>query len=175
MGANVVIIKREILILDANVLIDYIRCDPMIIKLIRQFIGSIYLPTPILDEVKELQENDCTELGIILVEPELSQLIEAGRKKGPLSFQDRLCLILAQKHGWTCVTNDMALRRECEKKDIKLIWGIELICLLVESGGLPVSHAQEFICKIHQANPKYITEKIVKRAFRRLGTDSYIG
>jgi len=27
----------------------------------------------------------------------------AAEKKGALSFQDNMCLILAKEHGWTCV------------------------------------------------------------------------
>ncbi|SFJ45793.1 hypothetical protein [Thermoflavimicrobium dichotomicum] len=167
MGTN----KQKFLILDANILIDFIHCDRTVIKLICQYVGQIHLPTPILDEVKEIQESDCTELGIRLIEPELDQLITASEKRGPLSFQDHLCLILAKEHGWTCVTNDKALRRECETDGIELIWGIELICLLVESGGLPTLHAKEVILRIHQSNPKYITKAIVKRAFQRLGIE----
>jgi molybdopterin/thiamine biosynthesis adenylyltransferase len=46
---------------------------------------------------------------------------------------------------------------------------VELICILVESGGLPVKHAQNIILTIQRNNPKYITDSIVKSAFKRLG------
>jgi hypothetical protein len=95
--------------------------------------------------------------------------MSAAARKGPLSFQDNLCLILAKEHGLTCVTNDKALRRACELQGVPLIWGIELICILVESGGLPVKHAQNIILTIQRNNPKYITDSIVKSAFKRLG------
>ena len=93
----------------------------------------------------------------------------AAEKKGSLSFQDNMCLILAKEHGWTCVTNDKPLRRECELEGIPLIWGIELICILVESGGLPVKHAGDIILEIQKNNPKYITDNVVENAFKRLG------
>lgn len=54
--------KNCILILDANVLIDFINCDKSIIKLICSYIGQIYLPSPILDEINNLSDNDCIEL-----------------------------------------------------------------------------------------------------------------
>lgn len=113
--------------------------------------------------------SDCVDLGIILVEPKLEQLFLASEKAGPLSFQDNLCLILAKEHGWTCVTNDKPLRQRCEQEGVPLIWGIELICILKESGGIPVEQAKDLILKIQKANPKYITQSIVKKAFRRLG------
>lgn len=67
--------KREqnILILDANTLIDYLKCDRSIIKLICSYVGQIYLATYVLDEINEISEGDCIELGIKLVEPEIEQ------------------------------------------------------------------------------------------------------
>lgn len=67
------------------------------------------------------------------------------------------------------VTNDKPLRKKCEFEGVPLIWGIELICLLVESGGLPADHARDIIKRVQKLNPKYITESIVENAFKRLG------
>lgn len=133
--------KKRFLILDANILIDFCKCDRMIIKLICSYVGQIYLSTPVLAEIKEINEDDCVDLGIIMVEPELNQVMKASVTKGPLSFQDNLCLIMAKENGWTCVTNDKPLRQKCETEGIPLIWGIELICILVESGGLTMKNA----------------------------------
>ncbi len=161
--------KRKFLILDANTLIDFCKCDRTIIKLICTHVGQIYLATPVLSEIKEIDESVCIELGIKLVEPELEQVMLAVEKKRSLSFQDNMCLILAREYGWTCVTNDKPLRRQCGLEGVPLIWGIQLICILVESGGLPVKHAREIILEIQKNNPKYITDSIVKKAFIRLG------
>jgi rRNA-processing protein FCF1 len=161
--------KQHFLILDANILIDFFKCDKTIIKLLCIYVGHIYLATPVLNEINEISEGDCIELGIRLVEPELEQVMSAVENRGSLSFQDHLCLILAKKYGWACVTNDKPLRRQCELEGVPMIWGIELICILVESGGLSVMHARDIILQIQQNNPKYITDDIVERAFERLG------
>ena len=161
--------KKHFLILDANILIDFYKCDKTIIKLICTYVGQLYLATPVLYEINEIGDSDCAELGIIIVEPELEQVMLASEKKGSLSFQDNLCLILAKNHGWTCVTNDKPLRQMCESEGVTLIWGIELICILVESGGLPAKHARDIILGIKKMNPKYITDSIVEKAFERLG------
>ena len=163
------ITKSQFLILDANILIDFLKCDRTIIKLISTNVGQVYLATPVLDEISEINDSDCAELGIKLVEPELDQVMLAAEKKGSLSFQDNLCLILAKSFGWTCVTNDKPLRQKCESEGVTLIWGIELICMLVESGGLPATHAREIILAIKKINPKYITASIVEKALLRLG------
>lgn len=161
--------KSRFLILDANILIDFYKCDKTIIKLICTDVGQIYLATPVLSEIHDISDSDCADLGIILVEPELEQVILASEKKGSLSFQDNLCLILAKTHGWTCVTNDKPLRQMCESEGVPLVWGIELICILVEAGGLPAVHARDIILNIKKSNPKYITTIIVENAFLRLG------
>ncbi len=85
--------KSHFMILDANVLIDFYKFDRTIVKLICTYVGQIYLATPVLNEINEIGDSDCVELGIILVEPELEQVMLASEKKGPLSFQDNLCLI----------------------------------------------------------------------------------
>jgi len=150
------------LMADANVIIDYLKCDRSVIRLINSYVGQLYLATPLLNEIDEMDESNCLELEIKLVEPELHQMILASQNIGALSFQDNLCLLLAQKNGWTLVTNDKALRKRCEKEGIPLIWGIELICILVEAGGLPPDNAKKIISDIQEINP-YITNKIVKR------------
>jgi len=155
--------------MDANILIDFCKCDKNIVKLICRYIGQIYLATPVLDEINQIDEDDCLALDIILVEPELELAILAAEKRGALSFQDNLCFLLAKQNGWTCVTNDKPLRRKCETEGVPLVWGIELICILVESGGLPLNQASELIVQIKNLNPKYITDSIVENAFKRLG------
>ena len=161
--------NSPMMILDANILIDFCKCDKTIVKLICHYIGQIYLATPVLYEINEIDEDDCREMGIILVEPELELAILAAGEKGPLSFQDKLCFLMAKQNGWTCVTNDKPLRRRCENELVPLFWGIELICILVESGGLPLEQASELILEIKKLNPKYITDIIVENAFKRLG------
>lgn len=49
--------KRHFLILDANILIDFYKCDRTIIKLICTYVGQIYLATPVLSEIKEIDEG----------------------------------------------------------------------------------------------------------------------
>jgi len=44
-----------------------------------------------------------------------------------------------------------------------------LICILVESGGLTIEDAADIIFKMQEINPKYITDNIVKKAFKQLG------
>ena len=163
--------SRPWLILDANILVDYAHCNDSIIALISTHVGTIHVATPVLGEVKELAEADCVRLGITLVEPDVNQLLAAAQGRGRLSMQDHLCLLLAKERGWTCVTNDRPLRRECEAQGVPLVWGIELICKLVEVGGLPSNNAKDAICCIHRNNPRYITQDVVRSAFARLGIE----
>ncbi len=156
------------LIADSNVMIDYLQCDSTLISLINNHLAQLYLPTPLLGEVEEITEDGCIQLGIKLIEPELEQIIQASQERGALSFQDNLCLILAKENGWTLVTNDKALRRRCEEERIPIKWGIELICILVESGGLSRERAKIIILKIQEINPRFITDNIVEDAFKRL-------
>ena len=163
--------KKPFLILDANILIDFFKYDWALLKLISAHVGQIHLATPVLSEVDQIDESDCERFGIKLIEPALEHVISASQAKGALSFQDNLCLILAKKHGLTCVSNDKPLRSKCQDEKVPVIWGIELICILVEKDGLPVEQAKNIIKGIQESNPKYITDSIVINAFHRLGLE----
>lgn len=88
-----------LLIVDANVLIDYARTDPVILALTARHIGPVHIPAVILDEVAQLDVQACERLGLTLIEEPLEILEQASRKGGALSFQDHVCLSLAKGVG----------------------------------------------------------------------------
>jgi len=51
--------KKEYLIVDANMLIDYLNCDERLLLLIKKYIGQICLASPLLGEVKSLDSDRC--------------------------------------------------------------------------------------------------------------------
>lgn len=160
------------LILDANVLIDLLQCDKMILPLISEYVGQVAAATTILEEVQGFTSDDCIELGIMLVEPSLDQVMTAAESPTPLSFYDWICFLLAEEGGWICVTNDKALRRQCTSRNLAVIWELEMLCLLVEAGGLPKEQYREIFLSIKERNPFYITDSILESAFKRLNIHS---
>ena len=160
--------EAKFLIVDANILIDYLDCNEKLFVLINEHIGQVFLASPLLDEVKTLDLCRCHKLGINIIEPTIEQLSWAADQEFSISFQDKICLILARDYNWALVTNDKALRRRCESEKITLIWGVELICLLCEAGVLHKDNARDIILVLHDNNPLFITKEIVKSALIRL-------
>ena len=104
--------KPEMMIMDACVLIDFIKVEPTVLQLIVKHVGPVHVASPVVDEINEIDnEEQLVELGLIIVEPELEDAFTAAGGIGPTSFQDRLCLLTAKRHGFTCVTNDKNLRK----------------------------------------------------------------
>lgn len=69
--------RRQLLLMDANVLIDFCDADATVITLISKHIGQVHVPRPILvEEVEQIVDLDWTELAITAVEPTL----EIGRR-----------------------------------------------------------------------------------------------
>ena len=66
---------------------------------------------------------------------------------------------------------DKALRKRFASENIVLIWGVELICMLYEYGGLHKNDVRKIIWDLHNNNPLYITKDIVNRALTRIGID----
>jgi predicted nucleic acid-binding protein len=162
---------RGSLIMDANVLIDFCEADRTILRLVSEHIGPVHVPIPILrEEVQELlADEDHAELGIVPIEPTLEVATEAAGRRAGLSFYDQLCLVLARDNGWTCVTNDGRLRRECEVESVPVLWGLETIALLVDAEVLPVAEAERIGRAIQRSNPRFITDRIMLGFLDRIG------
>lgn len=150
------------LVPDANVLIDYANTDRNILAIIRQHLATIHIPSPVLAEVRQLPLREARRLGLQVVEPSLTQATEAAIGGGAISFQDRLCLIIARDSGWTCLTNDKPLRNACQAVGVASMWGLETMRILVRSGHLSVERASATAEQIADTNP-YITKTLLRR------------
>jgi predicted nucleic acid-binding protein len=154
----------ELLLLDANVVIDYAITDPGVLGLVVRHIGRIYVVRSVLEEVEQIRERDCKRLGIEVVEPSLDQFVAAGSaERARLSFTDRLSLIVAHDSGWTCVTNDRALRRACRERRVPVWWGLQLMLALVRAGELVPAAALAVARAIHEDNTRHLTAEILDR------------
>ena len=59
-----------------------------------------------------------------------------------------------------CATNDKALRGECGRRAVSVLWGLEMMLYLVKEGALKPEQAAHTAWAIHRCN-KMITEKVV--------------
>lgn len=163
----------KLFIVDANVLIDYANTELQVLSLAARHLGPVHVARALLREVKGLTEAKCRRLGLTLVDPSVDQLLEAGEGRGALSFEDRLCLILAKHQGWTCVTNDRRLRKECSAQRVRVLWGLEPMIELVEKRRLAPAQAIRVAKSIQATNPQHITSEIVRRFERQITTASH--
>lgn len=155
---------RKLFIMDACVVIDFINADRNILKAISDFIGSLYVASPIIEEINGIDgEKELVELGLSVIEPDIEDAYKAGENSSPLSFQDWICLLTAKRYGFTCVTNDKKLREICNKEGVKTLWGLELIVELYKAGTMTAERALCIARKIHESNPKHISSKILER------------
>jgi hypothetical protein len=105
-------------------LIDFCRVDKTILSVVSQHVGKIHVPSPVLEEVGQIAEDEALDLGLVVVEPELEQAVAAGARRGGLSFEDRLCVIMARDRSWTCVSNfSGAVRKACGVESVPVLWG----------------------------------------------------
>lgn len=155
--------QTRILILDANVLIDYQQSDISVLTSVDKYVARVCIPALILEEVDGLSVTECERLGVKVVEPELSQLTRAAASRGRLSFHDHLSLIVASDMGYTCVTNDKALRTACEADGVNVLWGLQIMTSLVQANGMSADEAIQIAEKIHVNNPLHIPEDLVRR------------
>ena len=168
--------RAGLLIMDACVVIDFLESDRTVIRLISETVGQVHVPLPILrEEIAQLGEEHWADLGIVAVEPSLETATAAASRRAGLSFYDHLCLLIARDKGWTCVTNDGHLRRQCAAEDVPVIWGLETVALLVDAGALKRKAAAEIGQAIQQVNPRYITPAILTAYLERIGAATTTG
>lgn len=153
-------------IADANVLIDYAKTSIAILGQVAKHVGPVYVAADVLEEVEQLDEALCKAIGLTVVDGNLAQLTEASQRGGPLSFEDKLCLVLARDNGWACLSNDGPLRDACKAQGVPVVWGLEIMLSLVEGGHLKGADAITVAQAIHAVNPMFITAKILS-AFQR--------
>lgn len=119
---------RELLLLDANVVIDYAIADLGVLGLVAGHIGRVCVVRSVL----------------------------------------RLSLIVAHDSGWTCVTNDRALRRACRGHRVPVWWGLQLMLALVRAGELAPDAALVVARAIHDDNTRHLTAEILNRFVREI-------
>jgi len=155
------------IVIDADVSIDYAISDKSVLSKISKEICKVYIPLPILQEVRQLTATEVGELGLNIFEPTLRQLVEASIRGGPLSFEDKICYIIARDKKWICVTNDNNLRKKCTEENVGIAWGFDLMLWLNHEGLLSKSRAQDIVDKIKDSN-KYIKPEIVTKFTEKL-------
>lgn len=148
----------RILVVDASVLIDYAEVAPEALTLLIAAGTELIVPSPIFDdEVNALSEDDATAIGLILEDPTIQQMTEAGERAvagGGLSFHDWLCFIMARDgDDWVVLTNDALLRRTCTSEGISTTRGLRLLLDLVNTGHLATREAGRIGRAMCAANP----------------------
>ena len=159
--------KPDILIIDANVLIDFCKTDRSVLALVTRHLATVHVAEQVLEEVEELDRATAVALGISVLTVEYVVLSQAATASvgSPLGFQDWLCLLVAQQNSWICVTNDKRLRAECATRGVAVLWGLQLLLQLVERRALGAAAAirvADAICALNKRMPASVLA-----AFRR--------
>ena len=159
---------HTLILTDANILIDYASCGMEVLALVSEHLAPVVVPDVILQEVRRLTQEQIEEAGITVVETPLDLLSPDPLVSKRLSTQDRVCLEMASTNGWTCATNDRVLRNACQVRGVPLVWGLELMVELVDRRVLPEKKARNVGKKMHQVNPRSITEQVLTDFLARI-------
>lgn len=161
---------KALLILDANALIDFCRTDATLLASISLHVGRVHVASPVLAKVDHLDADGADRLGLVAVDPPLGLAMAAASRtqRSPLAFDDWICLLMGQAQGWTCVTNDKRLRRECAAVNVEVLWGLELLLELVREHALTAEAAEEVVWAIHRMTPRFVPERLVREFVARM-------
>ena len=85
-----------------------------------------------------------------------------------MSLEDACCIYHAENLPAVCITNDVALRKVCEQKGLRVVWGLEMILFLAQEKKITKSRAKDIGIKIHEINP-VISDEILAGFVKKLG------
>lgn len=136
------------LVADADAL-DYRESDLDVLTEAGRRIAQLAVLPDVLEEVRNLTPKKCESLGIKVIDVEMRTLEAAAAVEASVSFKERLCLVVCQEQGWTCVTNDVVLRRLCRRHDVKVRHGLGLLVDLVGQGVINRARANVIARRMH--------------------------
>jgi len=154
-----------ILLCDACVMLDYLDFAPSILSLTVKHFTQIYIPDVVLLELTKYSQSDIESLGIKIQETPLSYYLIP--LLGPLSLQDRACLMLSQEMGWTCVTNDQRLKKACDNEQVATLGGFGLLILLVRKKIITKEEGVKVIKAIGKGN-MWISPSLIENVISQL-------
>lgn len=152
-----------VLLADADVLIDYRESDLTVLDLVVRHVGRVAVVPSVLEEVRGVTVAQCARLGIEVIEVTTDRMLQAAEVESSVSFNDRLCLVVCREEGWTCVTNDGALRRLCKRHGVETRFGLGLMVDLVAAGVLARRRAVSVARRMQIANPLHINDRVLTR------------
>ena len=152
-----------VLLADADVFIDYRESELAVLTLVTRHVGGLAVIPSVLEKVKGVTATECAQLGVEVVEVETGQMLRAMKVKSGVSFNDRLCLVVCRDEGWTCVTNDSALRRLCNRHGVETRYGLRLMVDLVAAGVLTQRRAITVARRMQASNPFHINDRVLTR------------
>ena len=155
-------------IIDADVLIDYRESDIEVLTLFSIQVGRLHIGRATFQKVRNLSEAEARRLRLVVETPDRKLVDKALRARGKLSYDDHETLLLAAQNNWICITNDNALRAECDKEGVELLWGLELMKFLVRINSLSLNKVLKVVKMIQISNPDYITDSILRRFEKQL-------
>ena len=158
----------SVLLADADVLIDYRESELAILNLVVQHLGQVAVVPSVLEEVRGVTAAQCARLGIEVIEVSTDRMLQAAQVESSVSFNDRLCLVVCREEGWTCVTNDGALRRLCERHGVETRFGLGLMVNLVAAGALTRRRAMTVARRMQASNPLHINDRVLTRFLEAL-------
>lgn len=158
--------RVEILLADANVLIDLLNADALglVGELVRHNIATVYLPRIVYDEVSTvISENRIADMGVTILPVEISLMERVAQYHDKrLSAPDRSLLLLAKDKGYAVWSNDRRLRENCGENGVRAVWEFEALRWLVERDFMSAADLVAVAERVEESNPYLsgITERL---------------
>lgn len=154
--------KNSAVVCDANILIDYLNCDILLLSDLCKLFKTVHVPYLVLYEINNITEDELLKSGIQLMESPLTDVPKLG-----LSIPDWSCFQVVKEVNGICITNDRKLRSYCTDEGYKVLWGLETLKIMYNEKVINLGKTRKYGKTICNSN-SFITSQTEKQFFSTL-------
>jgi hypothetical protein len=144
----------RVILLEGSVLADLHECNLPGLLGVLAHTGQLRIATPALQEASLLTVEEAGALGLAAVEPSVEIMRQAAEHRGRLSASERITVLLARAHAWTCMTCDAAFATVCAAQEVSFMSPFEALAEAVLGKHLPLDEATRAAHLLLRANPR---------------------
>ncbi len=105
----------------------------------------------------------------MVISVESETLTRASEERLGLSIPDTICLLVAEERQWTGVTNEKALGRRRDERNVRVRRRLNLMTGLVRGRHLGPKHAEKVARAIQESNPEHIHDGVIAEFLKEIG------
>lgn len=161
----------DIFLMDTCVVSDFIRTSPERLRELRSHGCNIFILEEIREELlREFDYPTIANLALSIVDVEMKEYDYAlSIDSHALSSQDKLCISVAKNREMICVTKDFRMKKECDSKQVQVLWSLQFLLKLRDNCIIDTDTARQWGTEMQRLSNSRIPQNALEEFLSELG------